>query len=100
VEITLFHKGQERKINVAEGQTIAAAALEAGVSLYGSCGGRGLCCGCSRYFRSGIDRLFNTHLQRKHEHPGEGYASYAKTCVTTPLQEGVIVEADRTARLS
>jgi ferredoxin len=96
--LTLRSAGQEKTIDVQDGQTIAEAARLHDIQLYGSCGGHGICAGCSRYIASGIVQLLNRKTGLPYQQRDD-VAPYAKTCIAQPVADGVVVETERSARL-
>ena len=96
MKIALRYRGNEKEIDVPEGQTIAEAVRANGMNVLGSCGGQGLCAQCSCFVRAGMQSLFTVGT-------GEpavpsGYAPFAMTCKTIVTGEGVSIDTDRRAR--
>lgn len=98
MKVTLMSAGKEHELDVHEGQTIAEVAASQGVNVYGSCGGEGRCFGCSRRVVAGLEKLFNIRTEKRYE-AEDGFAPYAQTCKTIPIEDGAIIDADHKARM-
>ncbi len=97
MEVKILVDGRENVIDVPAGSSIAEAAKAVNIDLFGSCKGQGLCCGCSRFFRSGIQNLLEVSTGEPYAHPSN-CAEYARTCLVAPAGEGVVLDANRKSR--
>jgi len=97
MKITILHRGEPHACEVNEGESIASAANRIGINLYGSCLGQGTCCRCSWEVVEGVTHVLN--LQTNRPALNEKSAPYARTCMTTPSEEDVVINANKNAWL-
>ncbi len=98
MQVIIRQGDRDTPCDVADGESIAAAARRIGIEMFGSCQGKKCCCQCSRGIVEGVASILNIKTGKPAISDPEAFAHYARTCATTPSQEGVIIDANRRAR--
>jgi ferredoxin len=97
MEIWIKYRNIENILAVPQDVSVAAAAEVEEIPIFGSCRGQGLCNGCSRRVRAGIENLKNLD-GTPYEHPS-GFAPFVQMCQVSVSTDGVSIDADSRARM-